>query len=478
MLVLDKVGDEIRILLRPDEEVRVGDILYIEGMVTQVVDIEYANVPGLIEHFLRKSLISGYLENENVDEEVKGFLDVLADHRVAVTKIRGIYKDGIYTPGLSEFNVNRSEASIEFVEYPLLEKILGLESRHKSKIGLVKLGNKEFEYGVLLDKLGINLITGMKGTGKSYLAKKLLLKLLNRGKIVIVFDINGEYVNLWKKPDGSPNEYFDRIKILDPQASREKKPTLPLKIPLDKISSDDFASFMNVGPNTQMYDVLMAFWYEDQPKNLNHLESLIKKAYTNGELNRLAYQGLMSRIKTARVLNLFGPFDLISILNNFKNTGGALIVNLKRVNRRQREVLVDFILRQLVTLRKEKKINPLVLYAEEAQLYVTKDMWDDLLTRVRHYGIFPTFITNDPRTLPDEVFSLCDNIFSFAFQNQDDLRAIGKAKMIDEATLKIIRNLEPRHCLIIGSVTKDFPIVIKVTEEHDIEFGGETERLF
>jgi hypothetical protein len=48
--------------------------------------------------------------------------------------------------------------------------------------------------GQALEK--VNIITGVKGAGKSHLAKVLLLQLIERGAPCIVFDINREYVNL------------------------------------------------------------------------------------------------------------------------------------------------------------------------------------------------------------------------------------------------------------------------------------------
>jgi hypothetical protein len=42
------------------------------------------------------------------------------------------------------------------------------------------------------------------------------------------------------------------------------------------------------------------------------------------------------------------------------------------------------------------------------------------------FGIFPTFITNTPRTLPDDVFTLLDNLIAFSFRNDDELRQLAR----------------------------------------------------
>jgi hypothetical protein len=42
----------------------------------------------------------------------------------------------------------------------------------------------------------INIVTGVKGSGKSHLSKVILIELIKRGAPCIVFDINKEYIHL------------------------------------------------------------------------------------------------------------------------------------------------------------------------------------------------------------------------------------------------------------------------------------------
>ena len=44
----------------------------------------------------------------------------------------------------------------------------------------------------------VNIVTGVKGAGKSYLSKVILLELINAGAPCIVFDLNKEYIHLPK----------------------------------------------------------------------------------------------------------------------------------------------------------------------------------------------------------------------------------------------------------------------------------------
>ena len=101
----------------------------------------------------------------------------------------------------------------------------------------------------------------------------------------------------------------------------------------------------------------------------------------------------------------------------------------------------------------------------------------NILTRMRHMGIFPTFITNDPRTLPDEVFTLLDNLVAFMFRNEDELRQLTKTGLTDQRTAYALKNLEPKQCLVIGNVTSNYPVFVEVNPQTGVTMGGETRKL-
>lgn len=461
------------LLFEPDRNLKVGDCLRVEDMTVQVVDIEYANVPGIMEHVLRKSVI-GERTQEEMQERVKGFLDTLSDHKMAITKIRGTVEDGSFSRGFEELDVDRSSASVSRMSAEELFDILDLGSNHGETVGQVQFQEPE-DFNFPLDKLGINLITGMKGSGKSYLAKKLLLRLIDHGRVTVVFDVNWEYINLWKDENGKPSQkYYDRIEILDPQISQGKQNSDPLRIPLHAVDYDEFAEMLNIDTDTQMYLEIIRFWNKYNKFDLNDFEDWLDEA----DMNKYSREAPKGKVRAAKSLNLFGPSDFEGKINRLEKTGGALIVNLKGENKPRRRMIVGHIMSRVSRLRKNKEISPISIFAEEAQLYITKSLWDDILTRMRHYGIFPTFITNDPRTLPDEVYSLCDNLVSFSFHNEDDLKQLSKAKMIDLDTLQILQSIEFQSALIIGNITDEFPILVDIGSERNVMMGGETEELF
>ena len=138
---------------------------------------------------------------------------------------------------------------------------------------------------------------------------------------------------------------------------------------------------------------------------------------------------------------------------------------------------MEFVLRKLAQLGQSGTIRAVSLFIEEAQLYVERQNMINILTRMRHFGIFPTFITNDPRTLPDEVFTLLDNIAAFMFRNEDELRQLAKAGLVDIKSIYALKHLESRQCLVVGNLTSNYPIFIEVKPQADVIMGGETRKL-
>ncbi|HID04883.1 MAG TPA: ATP-binding protein [Aigarchaeota archaeon] len=156
------------------------------------------------------------------------------------------------------------------------------------------------------------------------------------------------------------------------------------------------------------------------------------------------------------------PTDLKSILHN-SGEWRLVIVDLLNLIPATRRLIVEYLLTKLSSLLKNNMINPIFLFAEEAHLYLRETYWEDIVTRMRHLGLFPVFITNQPDTIPEAVYRQADNIFLFNFSNENDLERISKAARIDAESVKMLgKTLPPRYCLLIGRMVSDIPVMLKV----------------
>ena len=158
--------------------------------------------------------------------------------------------------------------------------------------------------------------------------------------------------------------------------------------------------------------------------------------------------------------------------------GGAIVISLKRASSLTKRMIVEIILSKLVQLLEREVIPPIFLFAEEAHLYLRETYWDDIVTRMRHFGIFTTLITNQPDAINAGIYRQADNIFLFNFTNESDLDMIAKASTADSQTIRsIVRTLPRRHCLILGKVVADLPMLVKVSETKFLTLG-QTKRFF
>src|SRR5208337_3560385 len=131
---------------------------------------------------------------------------------------------------------------------------------------------------------------------------------------------------------------------------------------------------------------------------------------------------------------------------------------------------------RLVRLGQAKEFGAVSLFLEQTKLYVERDNMVDIITRMRHSGIFPTFITNTPRTLPDDVFASLDNLIAFSFRNDDELRQLARSGLIDQKSINALQHLEKQQCIAVGKITSQYPLFVEIQPQTGVLMGGETRK--
>jgi len=161
-----------------------------------------------------------------------------------------------------------------------------------------------------------------------------------------------------------------------------------------------------------------------------------------------------------------------------KNKGAVIVVSMGKITPLVRRIVVELIMNKLVDLLEKDIIPPIFLFAEEAHLYIRETYWEDLVTRIRHFGIYPTFITNQPDAIGDGIYRQADNIFLFNFTNDVDLDKISKVSLADNDTVRsIVKTLPHRCCLAIGKVVSELPLVLEIAALEILALG-ETKKFF
>jgi len=473
--ILSKSGDTIELLASPDEEPLIrGDYILItdggKSLLAQVIDAEYADVPGILEDVLRE-LASEQLSMRNFDPYGVGsiLLDV-KDSRRIIAKLRGVIVDGMLRNDVI-WLPSRFSSRIERASPELISELMRTCGRRRIIIGECMSGVVSVSAEDLDGRLTI--ITGKKETGKSYLTKILITSLAEYGATVVVFDINGEYLGLSETINGTASRIADKHIILSPGENfRVSVEDAGLKTMTD-ILQHIFAT-----PATTIREFIRIWSLVEKNEGEITLRGLIS-AVGRMPMHESVREALMSRLLSLSETGFFddeNPTEIKEILNSGR--GGVIVIDLSRSIHQTKKIIVEYMLSKLSSLLREGAIEPLFLVAEEAHLYLRETYWDDLVTRMRHIGIFPIFVTNQPDSIPETVYRQADNIFLFNFTNESDLNYISKASRIDSETVRrIARMLPPRHCLIIGRIVNDLPVVVRV-KEVELKTMGETRLLF
>ena len=478
MKILKKESDDILVVASPRERVRVGDYLLAaepqKGLVLQVYDERYLDVEGIEEEIAREEVLSASAPGVTSDPaELTTISTLIRDMRILLCKARGTISGGRLTPR-ADWMPSRVSSNVKrLMVQGIADAVTPLGVRD------IRLGTVDGEsaFGIPAEALDgrITVITGRKESGKSHLAKILLRGLLANGAYSVIFDLNDEYGTVGQHKDGSDAGDARKVRVLRP--GRE------LKFSLASVGLRPVTNLLSHSldmPGTSLRE-FVKIW--EQLDNRDELSlAALESAIQQWRCNEFVRDALFARYHTIASCGLFTDsahqqFDLQDFFT-LNRGGGALVVSLSGVSPLNRKMVVELILSKLVELLERRKIPPVFLFAEEAHLYLRDTYWEDLITRMRHFGVFTVFVTNQPDAIDQKIYRQVDNIFLYNFSNDADLGLVSQASMADTDTVKaIVRTLPPRMCLLLGYAVRNLPVVVSV-DPMDSPPTGLTRRFF
>jgi hypothetical protein len=471
--------DELILLAMESDIARKGDYLLIHDekinkkMIVQIYNEEYLSSQSLIEDIVKDEVvIASSVENLHDPLDIGKLSRMIRDARLFRTKIRAsidseskFSNEITWLPSRVDSKINRMKIS----EINNLVKRTGIYSIHLGNSGW---DDEQFE--IFADDLDgkLNIVTGKKESGKSHLTKLLIKSLVEYGAFVIVMDLNNEYGGLAWNRDGTQSALHKQITILEPGCG--------LGFSLDYCGKAAISSMLKNALDTPAASLreFIRIWDWLENKDTLDIEAL-GNAINTWNTNELVRDALISRYHSICSSGLFVGTPTINheglrfeSLTARKNQGLALILNMGKAMPVVRRMIVELVLTKVVELLGRDIIPPIFLFAEEAHLYIRDTYWEDIITRMRHFGIYATFITNQPDAISDGIYRQVDNIFLFNFTNDTDLDKISKVSLADSDTVKsIVRTLPQRQCLVIGKVVRDLPMVAKITSSNLMALG-------
>jgi len=475
MKILSKSGNELLLLAMKDDSAAKGDYLLIEdrgrSMIVQVYDEEYLSSQALVEDIVKEEVVNASsMENLHDPLNIGSLSRLVRDARIFRAKIRASVNDGKLSSDVT-WLPSRVESRIRRLAMKELDSFLGRQGIFSIPLGRTSDG-EEFEiYAEDLDGK-LTIITGKKESGKSHLSKILVKTLVQHGAFVVIFDLNNEYNGIGWNRDGTPSSVHRQVKLLEPGKT--------LRFSLNYCGKGAVSGMLKNALDMPAASLREFFRIWDWLENKQSLSmDAIGNAVNTWNINELVRDALVSRYHVIQSSRLFADNGLqFEDMISAGSGGAALVIKMDEVSPTVRRMVVELVLSKFVDLLERQVIPPIFLFAEEAHLYIRDTYWEDIITRMRHFGIYTTFITNQPDAIGDAIYRQVDNIFLFNFTNDGDLEKISKVSLADNDTIRsIVRTLPQRHCLAIGKAVCDLPVVIRVAAAEVLMFG-ETKKFF
>lgn len=509
-------SDLAELLFNPREvDLRVGETLTLHeresgrAVIVQIIAFRSATYPALAKEQM-VSLVESPLVQEELlklqmaamaaegGPNVNGFIDELGNIKLALAKLRKTvpsHNNGHATweswdgwiPA-RDVEVTRTGDDEVFAN---ATHSLG----NNLRLGRTLTGRDFFIEGQALEK--VNVVTGVKGSGKSHLAKVILMQLIEHGAPCIVFDINREYIHLPKTEvnEGTGEVYQRGIVHLEAggnfrlgvrQFGLAPLMTLMQRFGLPEVSALHFENRI-----ARLW--AEAEGLEDQGKKAPYLglEQLMDMAddqeFGGGSSALVVNNAIRSRLEALANTRIFArsPREAasLSLAYNRIREGGALVIDISALSNLARGGFVQAIIELVKDLCHTEIENgthrfPFIFF-EEAHLYVSRQSIDYIVTRARHLGITSFFVTNMIQGLDEAILRQADNLFMLRIPYEDDVRHVSRGAATDFATMDaLVRRLRQRHALVVGNVTSQYPLMFEVDPLRNINTAGETRYFF
>ena len=509
-------NDLVELLFYPRElDLRVGETLTLlerdsgRGLIIQVIAFRSASYPSLVQEQMSNLLGPETLHSPLLDAigysivvhpEQNGRSVELGNIKVALAKIRKTIPTPHSFGGPSRWEqwdgwIPTRDVDISRTNDEEVFENTTHDLGHRLHLGWTLGGQDFFLEGQDLEK--VNVITGVKGSGKSHLAKVILLQLIEQGAPCLIFDINREYIHLPKAEIDPQTGEISRRGIVHLEAGGNFRLGLrqfglaPLMTLLQRYGLPEVSTLYFENRLARLWDEAEAMEKENRPPPFVGLDQLIQMAEQNefggGSSATVINHAIRSRLEALKNTHIFArtAAEAASLGKAYRQirTGGALVIDISALSNLAREGFVQAIIelvKDLCLWEIEHGTHrfPFIFF-EEAHLYVSRRSIDYIVTRARHLGMTSFFVTNMIHGLDEAVLRQADNLFLLRIPFEDDVRHVSRGAATDYETMEaFVRRLRQRHALIIGVATAQYPLIFAVDPLEDVNTAGETRYFF
>lgn len=373
----------------------------------------------------------------------------------------------------------------------VIMEVMGLEEDPKKSLNfgtIVVSAGEENKTPVRIKKDIIQrhvFIGGTTGSGKSYAAKVLAEEIHKHKLPIIFFDTQYEFAPLAEKLGGTVlvpgKNYKVKLSSLSEVELLDLIPTLKHELHV-AILTRAFLRLKEGGhastPRLEAFGTQPA----ERTRNTFGIQDLldsIRQVANDMKAGQSTIDIVLDRTR-----HYLSSYNFIGEEFNWQEIlkpGSIIDINCKEFGRQSLQLILASTLRELNELRKIRKINPYVIFIDEAHLFVPQDedspckpIIRESVRIGRHHGICMVLITQSPMDIDKRAIRQCNTRLLFALE-PDQLQSIQGVKA--DATQEMIGRLPkaPRGtCILSGTyetIKHSIPIQIRLMENPDADAG-------
>lgn len=365
--------------------------------------------------------------------------------------------------------------------------IMGLDSDLKKSLNIGNLAVSLAEEEKILVNVKREIIQrhifigGTTGGGKSYAAKVVAEEIHKQGIPIIFFDTQYEFAPLTEALKGKVvvpgNDYWVKLSSLTESELLDLIPTVTHELHVSLLTKA-FFTLKEGGPSGIPQRTLTSSSKRDD-FGINELLQTLQQIGPSMEAKQNTIDMVVGRTRY-----YLGSYKFLGDGFNWQDilkTNSVIDINCKDFGRHALQLILASTLRELTELRKKRKINPFVIFIDEAHLFVPQDE-DSPCKQIiresvrigRHHGICTVLITQSPMDIDKKAIRQCNTRLLFAIE-PDQLQSIQGVKA--DATQEMLDRLPKAPvgtCILTGTyetIKHAIPVKIRMMENPEADAG-------
>jgi DNA helicase HerA-like ATPase len=323
------------------------------------------------------------------------------------------------------------------------------------------------------------------GGGKSYVTGVIIEELMAHNVTTVILDPHGEYGSMKKAGKSvstsrnfgvSPKGYASQIQefATDTKLNKDAK---PLRFTLGNLSARDIMDLTNIkNVRTFLSPLRKAIEFIRDNKGYYDLNDIIR--VLEGEEEDSPVGPLITELEYLQEVDIFAEKG--TRMEELIHKGKTTILNLKGSPPDIQALVVNRICTYLFELRKQDKIPPLMLVAEEAHNFcpqqgqvASSKIFRTIASEGRKFGLGVCIVSQRPAKIDKNVLSQCNTQIILKVTNPNDLKAItASVEGLTTGMMDDIQRLPIGTAIITGGGIM-MPLFVE-TRPRETKHGGES----